>query len=96
MEKDVGETPMTTIIRGKSGKELLRTMLSEHDECAAIIETVQDAAEPFTVSDVRYEFKLFITRTELLTILAGRMRVIETKLENLGLKIGDEVAESAQ
>lgn len=84
---------MTATIRGKSGKDLLRSMLNEHDDCTNMIEVVTEAYEPFSITDVNDSFHLHISKTEFLTILAGRMRVIETKLENLGLRIGEDVQE---
>lgn len=90
---------MTTTIRGKSGKSALRELLDQHDECVALIDLSKLMVEPMVVREVRdieeCSAMISITKEELVGILQARLQVINTKLENLGLKIGDEV-ENAQ
>jgi hypothetical protein len=90
---------MTTTIRGKAGKSALRELLDQHDECLATIETLKFMVEPLRVCDRGTDegcLELSVTRDEIFNVLFMRRNTIETKLENLGLKIGDEVMENAQ
>lgn len=88
---------MTTTIRGKSGKETLVALLRQHDECQDNIEYSKTLVDPITLSDsTKCISTVTITCEELLQVLQARLQVINTKLENLGLKIGDEVMENAQ
>ena len=87
---------MTTTIRGKSGKSALRELLDQHDQCVALIDEVKDIGEPIIAhSKTDFVSEYEITKDEFVGILQARLQVINTKLENLGLKIGDEV-ENAQ
>lgn len=87
---------MTTTIRGKSGKSALRELLDQHDECLFLVESASSYGGPFKIAlSNGVDTQLSITSLELQNILNDRLQVINTKLENLGLKIGDEV-ENAQ
>jgi len=90
---------MTTTIRGKSGKSALRELLDQHDDCQRLMEIAVDGLEPFHVTDDDHgtgqSFFIQISKDEFIQVLQARLQVINTKLENLGLKIGDEV-ETAQ
>lgn len=83
---------MTTMIRGKSGKESLRKLLTLHDELTILIESAKKMEEPLVVkASNKEELSIEITKEELILILQARLQVINTKLENLGLKIGDDI-----
>lgn len=88
---------MTTTIRGKSGKEALVSLLTQHDECSDLMAKARRMIEPIMVvgNDAAYDgmqsLSIDINSDELTGILQARLQVINTRLENLGLKIGDEV-----
>ena len=90
---------MTTTIRGKSGKSALRELLDQHDQCGALLDLAIRMTEPFQVvapiDDGESGRSIDITKDELMGVLYSRLAAINTRLENLGLKIGDEV-ENAQ
>lgn len=88
---------MTTIIRGKSGKDDLIDLLVKHGESVAQLAYAKNMIEPLIVREFENpESFMAISKDELTGVINTRLQVINTKLENLGLKIGDEIAESAQ
>ena len=86
---------MTTTIRGNSGKKELRELLEQHDACMETMKRMEELQEPLRVVSTNTEAYLEVSALEVFSILQARLLRINTKLENLGLKIGDDVAESA-
>ena len=86
---------MTTTIRGKSGKDSVRALLDEHDKLMETMEKAGTLEEPLRIVSASVDGYLEVTSLEVFALLQARKQRVETKLENLGLKIGDEV-ESAQ
>lgn len=87
---------MTTTIRGKSGKDSVRALLDEHDKLMETMDRASTLEEPLRVVSATSEEYLEVSALEVFSLLQARKQRVETKLENLGLKIGDEVVEGGQ